>query len=476
MHDLHESCGIFGIYAPGVDVARITFFALYALQHRGQESAGIATAEGGKIYIHTDMGLVSHVFTEDELVRLKGNIAIGHNRYSTTGSSVACNAQPVLVGTTDTRLALGHNGNITNSASLRAGLEENGFVFNSSTDSEVIADLMLSSPDKEIEASIKYAMRRLQGAYSLVILANDRLYGVRDPMGVRPLSLGSLDGGWVLASETCALDHIGAQFVREIEPGEIVTIDGNGVRSMRVESESKALCIFEYIYFARPDSVLNGKLIYSTRENMGAILSREHPVDADIVIGIPDSATAAGIGYARASGIPYHEGLIKNRYVGRTFIEPDQRLRELGVRLKFNPLTQEISGKRLVVVDDSIVRGTTTPRVLNMLRKAGAREVHMRICAPPIRYPCFFGVDMATRWELIAAQKTVPEIRDAIGADTLGYISMDGLIEAVGLPRENFCAACFTGEYPMPVQLEMDKLQLETLPLNTARSLSEIET
>jgi amidophosphoribosyltransferase len=355
-------------------------------------------------------------------------------------------------------------------------LEETGFVFNSSTDSEVIADLMLSSPEKEIEARIKYAMRRLQGAYSLVLMANDRLYGVRDPMGVRPLSLGSIDGGWVLASETCALDHIGAQFVREIEPGEIVTIDSKGVRSTRVESESKALCIFEYIYFARPDSVLNGKLIYSTRENMGAILSREYPVDADIVLGIPDSATAAGIGYARASGIPYHEGLIKNRYVGRTFIEPDQRLRELGVRLKFNPLTQEISGKRLVVVDDSIVRGTTTPRVINMLRKAGAREVHMRICAPPIRYPCFFGVDMATRWELIAAQKTVPEIRDAIGADTLGYISMEGLIESVGLPRENFCAACFTGEYPMPVQLEMDKLQLETLPLNTARSLSEIET
>jgi len=476
MHDLHESCGIFGIYAPGVDVARITFFALYALQHRGQESAGIATTESGKIYIHTDMGLVSHVFTEDELVRLKGDIAIGHNRYSTTGSSVACNAQPVLVGTTDAKLALGHNGNITNSASLRADLEESGFVFNSSTDSEVIADLMLSSPEKEIEARIKYAMRRLQGAYSLVLMANDRLYGVRDPMGVRPLSLGSIDGGWVLASETCALDHIGAQFVREIEPGEIVTIDSKGVRSTRVESDSKALCIFEYIYFARPDSVLNGKLIYSTRENMGAILSREYPVDADIVLGIPDSATAAGIGYARASGIPYHEGLIKNRYVGRTFIEPDQRLRELGVRLKFNPLTQEISGKRLVVVDDSIVRGTTTPRVINMLRKAGAREVHMRICAPPIRYPCFFGVDMATRWELIAAQKTVPEIRDAIGADTLGYISMEGLIEAVGLPRENFCAACFTGEYPMPVQLEMDKLQLETLPLNTARSLSEIET
>jgi len=476
MQDLHESCGIFGIYAPGVDVARVTFFALYALQHRGQESAGIATSEENKIYIHTDMGLVSHVFNEGELARLKGNIAIGHNRYSTTGSSVACNAQPVLVGTTDRRLALGHNGNITNSMTLRTELEEKGYSFNSSTDSEVIANLILSAPEKDMEARIKYAMRRLQGAYSLVLLSNDKLYGVRDPMGVRPLSLGSLDSGWVLASETCAFDHIGANFIREVEPGEIVTIDGNGARSTRIDSTRKALCIFEYIYFARPDSLLNGRLIYSTREKMGAILSREYPMDADIVMGIPDSATAAGIGYARASGIPYHEGLLKNRYVGRTFIEPDQRLRELGVRLKFNPLTQEISGKRLIVVDDSIVRGTTTPRVITMLRKAGAREVHMRICAPPIRYPCFFGVDMATRWELIAAQKSVSEIRDAIGADTLGYISMEGLLEAVGQPSDAFCAACFTGDYPTPVQLEMDKLQLETLPSTSRRSLSEIET
>jgi len=476
MQDLHESCGIFGIYAPGTDVSRVTFFALYALQHRGQESAGIATAEGNKIYIHTDMGLVSHVFNEDELARLKGNIAIGHNRYSTTGSSVACNAQPVLVGTTDTRIALGHNGNITNSMTLRTELEEKGFVFNSSTDSEVIANLMLSAPEKDMEGKIKYAMHRLQGAYSLVLMSNDKLYGVRDPMGVRPLALGTFDTGWVLASETCALDHIGSQFIREVEPGEIVTIDGSGIRSTRIESSKKALCIFEYIYFARPDSLLNGKLIYSTRERMGAILSKEYPVDADVVMGIPDSATAAGIGYARESGIPYHEGLLKNRYVGRTFIEPDQRLRELGVRLKFNPMTEKISGKRLIVVDDSIVRGTTTPRVINMLRKAGAREVHMRICAPPIRYPCFFGVDMATRWELIAAQKSVSEIKNAIGADTLGYISMDGLIEAVGQPRDTFCAACFTGDYPTPVQLEMDKLQLETLASNPLRSFSEIET
>jgi amidophosphoribosyltransferase len=476
MQDLHEACGIFGIYAPGVDVARVTFFALYALQHRGQESAGIATTEGGKIYIHTDMGLVSHVFTENDLQRLKGNIAIGHNRYSTTGSSVICNAQPVLVGTTEFGLALGHNGNITNSKSLKVELEEKGFLFNSTTDSEVIANLILSAPEKEIEGKLKYTMRRLQGAYSLVILAQDKLYGIRDPMGVRPLCLGSLNGGWVLASETCALDHIGAQFIREVEPGEIVTIDGSGARSTHIESTRKALCIFEFIYFARPDSILNGKLIYSTREKMGAVLSREYPVKADLVMGVPDSATAAGIGYARASGIPYHEGLLKNRYVGRTFIEPDQRLRELGVRLKFNPLTQEISGKKLIVVDDSIVRGTTTPRVINMLRRAGAREVHMRICAPPIRYPCFFGVDMATRWELIAAQKSVPEICASIGADSLGYISMEGLIESVGLPKDIFCTACFTGEYPMPVQLEMDKLQLEARPSSSVRSLSEIET
>ncbi|MCX6007408.1 MAG: amidophosphoribosyltransferase, partial [Chloroflexi bacterium] len=290
MQDLHESCGIFGIYAPGVDVARVTFFALYALQHRGQESAGIATAEENKIYIHTAMGLVSHVFNEDELARLKGNIAIGHNRYSTTGSSVACNAQPVLVGTTDIKLALGHNGNITNSMTLRTELEEKGYIFNSSTDSEVIANLILSAPEKDMEARIKYAMHRLQGAYSLILLTNEKLYGVRDPMGVRPLSLGSFDNGWVLASETCAFDHIGSNFIREVEPGEIVTIDGNGVRSTRIDSTRKALCIFEYIYFARPDSLLNGKLIYSTREKMGAILSREYPMDADIVMGIPDSA------------------------------------------------------------------------------------------------------------------------------------------------------------------------------------------
>jgi amidophosphoribosyltransferase len=468
---MHESCGVFGIYAPGVDVARITFFGLYALQHRGQESAGIATADGKKVYLHTSMGLVSQVFTEDELAQLHGHIAIGHTRYSTTGSSRACNAQPILIEANSTTIALAHNGNIVNAKFLSDELSQQGYTFATTTDSEIIANLVMSSTERNPVDKIRYAMRRLQGAYSLVILTKDKLMGVRDPMGVRPLCLGTIDGGWVIASESCALGHVGAQFIREIEPGEIVVINKNGVRSFTEESTRKALCIFEYIYFARPDSVIQGKLLYSARQAMGKILAREYPVDADLVMGVPDSATAAGIGYAVASGIPYCEGLIKNRYVGRTFIEPDQRLRDLGVKLKFNPLAETIVGKKLIVVDDSIVRGTTTPKVVAMLKRAGAKEVHLRICSPPIRHPCFFGVDMATRWELIAAQKTIPEIREAIGADSLGYISIEGLIESVGLPKDMFCLACFTGDYPIPVQLEMDKLALEVIP---SGSLSEL--
>ena len=309
---------------------------------------------------------------------------------------------------------------------------------------------------------IRYAMHRLQGAYSLTLLTNRTLYGVRDPLGVRPLCLGTLNGGWVLASESCALDHIGAQFLREVENGEIITINENGLDSYQEEVDRKALCVFEYIYFARPDSVIDGRLLYPARQAMGEVLAQEHPVEADLVMGVPDSATAAAIGYARCSGIPLCEGLLKNRYVGRTFIEPDQRIRDLGVQLKFNPLPQMLEGQRLVVVDDSIVRGTTTPKGVKLLKRAGAKEVHMRICAPPIRYPLFFGVDMASRWELIAAKKTIPEVRDFIGADSLGYLSIDGLIKAIGLPKEMFCLACFTGDYPIPVQIEMDKLALET--------------
>jgi amidophosphoribosyltransferase len=379
------------------------------------------------------------------------------------GSSTIANAQPIIVQGPSERVALGHNGNIVNAHYLRQEMEAKGFKFSTGTDSEVIANLILSAPRKTWIEKIRYAMSRLVGAYSLVLMTENTLFGIRDPLGVRPLCLGTINGaGWVLASESCALDHIGAHFYREIEPGEIISIDATGVKSHKERGNGRrGLCIFEFIYFARPDTKINGRRLYSARQAMGARLAREYPADADLVFGVPDSATAAGIGYSAESGIPYTEGLLKNRYVGRTFIEPDQRIRELGVKLKFNPMTEVIAGKRLILVDDSIVRGTTTPRVINLLKKAGAREVHMRICAPPIRFPCFFGVDMATRSELIASHHSVPEICRIIDADSLGYLSIEGLIEAVALPRELFCLACFTGDYPVPVQLEMDKLALE---------------
>ncbi|MBI4216131.1 MAG: amidophosphoribosyltransferase [Chloroflexi bacterium] len=462
-----EECGIFGIYSPNEEVARLAFFGLFSLQHRGQESAGIATSDGRRLWLHTDMGLVAHVFDEETLARLPGGLAIGHTRYSTTGSSRIVNAQPVVVECALGELALGHNGNIVNAQTMRRELEEQGHTFTGSTDSEVIARLIAVAPGADWVEKLRHAMRRLQGAYSLVLLTRDALMAARDPLGVRPLCLGSLNGGWVVASESCALDHIRADFLREVEPGEIVRIDSSGLTSHpspEGKRPCRGLCIFEFIYFARPDSVIEGRLLYQAREAMGAQLAREHPVAADLVIGIPDSATAAGIGYAQESGLPYTQALLKNRYVGRTFIEPDQRIRDIGVQLKYNPLPQVLAGQRVVVVDDSIVRGTTTPRVVALLRAAGAREIHLRVCAPPIRYPCFFGVDMATRQELIAAQKSVPQIRDLIGADSLGYLSLEGLIEAVALPRERFCLACFTGNYPIPVQLEMDKLALEASP------------
>ena len=468
---MHECCAVVGVYAPNEDVARLTFFSLFALQHRGQESSGIATTDGKRLQVYAKMGLVSQVFNEDSLGQLTGDIAIGHNRYSTRGSSQVCNAQPIVVGEGSEAIAVAHNGNIINAEHLYEELSDHGYTFLSSTDTEVIANLIISSTEKDWVDKIRYAMHRLQGAYSLVIMTNHRLLGVRDPLGVRPLCLGSLNGGWVIASESCALDHIGADFIREIEPGEIVSIGANGVESYREEVGRKALCIFEYIYFARPDSMINGRLLYQARQAMGAGLAEEHPVAADLVMGVPDSATAAAVGYAQRSGIPLAEGLIKNRYVGRTFIEPDQRIRDLGVKLKFNPLPQVLEGKRVVLVDDSIVRGTTTPQVVKLLRKAGAKEVHVRICAPPIRYPCFLGVDMATYQELIAAQKTIPEIRELIGADSLGYLSIDGLIKAVSLPKDTFCLACFTGDYPMPVQIEMDKLELESVAASKQAAL-----
>jgi amidophosphoribosyltransferase len=459
---MHESCAVFGMYSPEIEVSRLAFFALFSLQHRGQESSGIAVSDGNAIKIHSGSGLVSQVFTEDDIAFLRGHSCIGHNRYSTTGASTVTNAQPVIVKSTFLTLALAHNGNLVNTKALQEELKERGYEFQTSTDSEIIANLILASPGRNLQDKIGSAMSRLQGAYSMTILTPDKLIAVRDPLGVRPLCIGTINGGYAIASESCALDHIGAHFSREINPGEIVIIDQSGISSFPQRSDRKALCIFEYVYFARPDSVINGKLVYQTRQAMGRLLAEEYPVAADLVIGVPDSATAAGIGYAEASGIPYCDGLIKNRYVGRTFIMPDQRLRELSVRLKFNPLSQIIAGKRLVVVDDSIVRGTTTPKVVDLLRKAGASEIHLRICCPPIRHPCFLGVDMATEWELIAARKSIPEIRDYLGVDSLGYLSLNGLLQAIGLPRDNFCLACLNNEYPIPVQRVIPKLALES--------------
>ncbi|MEE9198607.1 MAG: amidophosphoribosyltransferase [Dehalococcoidia bacterium] len=457
-----EACGLFGIHAPEEDVARLTFFGLFALQHRGQESAGIATADGRRLYIHTSMGLVSQAFDESALEGLTGHMAIGHARYSTTGSSSINNAQPIRLKGPFGEIAVGHNGNLVNAIQLRDELAAQGVQFKGSTDTEVIAQWLTHAPGKTWPERIKYCINRFQGAYCLVVLTPDSLIGIRDPLGVRPLALGRLNGGWVLASESCALDHIGSEMVREVEPGEAIIIDGSGLQSFQLQSlEKKALCIFEHIYFARPDSIFGGRLIHLARQRMGAQLAREYPVEADMVMGVPDSAVAAAIGYSRESGIPLGEGILKNRYAGRTFIEPDQRIRELGVRLKFNTMPEVLKNKKVVVVDDSIVRGTTTPHVVGLLRKAGVTEVHMRICAPPIRYPCFFGVDFATRMELLAAQKSVSEICEYIGANSLGYLSVEGLIEAVGIAENQVCTACFTGRYPIPVQLEMDKLALE---------------
>ena len=444
-------------------MARVAFFGLYALQHRGQESAGISTGDGERIRLRTTMGLVGQAFQEDDLEGLPGHVAIGHNRYSTTGTSNLANAQPVLSTGPEMELALAHNGNVINAVELKEELAEWGCSFSSTSDSELIAHLLSNCPATSWEERVSFCMRRLQGAYSLTVMTKDELVGIRDPLGVRPLCIGRLNDGWVIASESCALDHIGAEYVREVEPGEAVLVDDEGLRTIyRREPDGQvAPCIFENIYFARPDSILNGQLVYTTRMAMGAELAKEHPVDADMVIGVPDSATAAAVGYSQESGIPFGEGLVKNRYVGRTFILPDQRLRDLGGRRKLNPLPELIRDKRIVVVDDSIVRGTTTPHVVSLLKRGGVKEIHMRVCAPPIMWPCHFGIDLATRKELLAANMSVEEIREYIGSDSLGFLSHEGLLRAVGQTRGNSCMACFTGDYPIPVQLEMDKLVLE---------------
>ena len=460
----NEECGVIGVFTSEGEASRLAFFGLFALQHRGQESAGIAAANGENVVVHADMGLVTQIFREPDFYPLIGDMAIGHTRYSTSGSSELCNAQPLLVDGQHGQLAVANNGNIINALQLRDQLQDEwNCTFTSTTDTEVIAQLLAHATGANWEDRVFQCMRQLEGAYSIVVQTKDTMIAARDPLGIRPLCLGKLNGGWVVASESCALDHIGAEYIRELGPGEVIIVDGNGLHTATWSGGTgrQALCVFELIYFARPDSLMAGQLVHSARQELGAQLAREHPVDADLVIGIPDSSTAAAVGYAQESGIPFSEGLVKNRYVGRTFIEPEQRLRDLGVRQKFNTLVDVIQGKRLVVVDDSIVRGTTTPHVVNLLRKGGAKEVHMRVCAPPIKHPCFMGVDMASREELLAANNTLEDIRTIVGADTLGYLSVEGLLEVVGGTKGGFCDACFTGNYPVPVQLELSKLALE---------------
>ncbi len=467
-----EECGVFGVFAPGQDVARLTYFGLFALQHRGQESAGIAVSDGRAVRMHKEMGLVAQIFDEEVLASLPGHIAIGHTRYSTTGSSVLRNAQPLHCVWGGGTMAVGHNGNLVNATELRAELEAAGIPFETSNDSEVIARLIAFQDTESLEEAVARTMARLHGAYSLVILTEDALVGVRCAYGVRPLCIGQLarNGNYVLASETCALNTVGAEFIREVAPGEIVTIDAHGMRSRQgLPMARYATCMFEFIYFARPDSELFGRELHHVRRNMGHELAREHPVpgNADIVIPIPDTGTPAAIGFAEHSGIPYGEGVIKNRYIQRTFIQPDQRMRELGVKMKLMPIKEALAGKRVVMVDDSIVRGTTTGQIVKMLFDAGASEVHVRITAPPITHPCFYGIDMADQKQLVAAHQSVEEIRQLIGATSLGYLSIDGLSRAVGLSRDRFCLACFDGQYPIPIpdNVKASKFALE-LPIN----------
>ena len=465
-----EACGVFGVYAPGQPVAHLTYLGLYALQHRGQESAGMAVSNGETLMVQKDMGLVAHVSADIKLASLRGHLAIGHTRYSTTGSSTWRNAQPVFRATAEAQFALGHNGNLVNTEALA---EDQGMLPGTVTsDTDLVAEMLATemaaagprSDERELEHALVRVLPRLEGAFSFVLMDEGHVIGVRDPNGFRPLCLGKLDHGWVLASETPALDVVGAHFVRELEPGEMVIIDATGYRSIRPFDQERIdpkLCLFEFVYFARPDSQLYGRSVHHARVKMGERLAEQAPVDADLVMGVPESGIAAAEGYARQSGIPFGQGLVKNRYIGRTFIAPTQELRALGVRMKLNPLRDNIAGKRLVVVDDSIVRGTTTRAMVKMLREAGAREVHLRISSPPYKWPCFYGMDTGTRGELLAANLTVDEIRDYVDADTISYLTLDRLLEATGAVNAGFCDACLTGEYPIEVPVNLRKAVLE---------------
>ncbi|MEL6462152.1 MAG: amidophosphoribosyltransferase [Cyanobacteria bacterium J06636_27] len=464
-----EACGVFGVYAPGQDVARLTYFGLYALQHRGQESAGIATFKGKQVYLYKDMGLVSQVFNETILDELPGNVGIGHTRYSTTGSSHVANAQPAVVETRLGEIALAHNGNLVNTTQLRDELLKKSCNLTTTTDSEMIA-LAIAEEINEgaefLEGAVR-AFNRCRGAFSLVIGTSEGIMGVRDPNGIRPLVIGTLEGSptrYVLASETCGLDIIGAKYLRDVEPGELVWITEEGlVSSYWSEKQERKLCIFEMFYFARPDSIMNEESLYSYRMRLGRRLAQESLVEADIVFGVPDSGIPAAIGFSEVSGIPYVEGLIKNRYVGRTFIQPTQAMRESGIRMKLNPLKDVLSGKRVIIIDDSIVRGTTSRKLVKSLREAGATEVHMRISSPPVTHPCFYGIDTDSQDQLIAATKSVQEIAKHLEVDTLGYLSWKGMLEETKQDINSFCSACFTGDYPVPVpeRLKRSKLMLE---------------
>lgn len=465
-----EECGVFGIYAPERDVARLTFFGLYALQHRGQEAAGIATSDGQRAYIHKDMGLVSQIFDERQMNMLRGHMAIGHNRYSTTGSQHVRNTQPYLIETMHGPLGVSHNGNLTNALELRQLLLKRGVGLSSTSDTEMMTQILAaptsvwvdegisveSEDGDEFIGRIRAMMQIVEGAYSLAILTRDALYAVRDPHGLRPLSLGKLPEGHVIASETCALSTIGAEYLGYVQPGDIMKIDATGMKRYegRKPAEKRALCVFEYVYFARPDSVLDGQVVHAARHRMGQVLAQETPVEADLVIGVPDSATPAAIGFANESGIPYGEGLTKNRYIGRTFIQPEDGLRQQSVNLKYNALTSNLHGKRVVLVDDSIVRGNTVGPIVQLLRDAGATEVHVRVSSPPVKHPCFMGVDMATYKELIAANMDIDGICKKVGADSLDYLSLNGMLDAIAEVvgfRNSYCNACFSGDYPIEI-------------------------
>ncbi|HVE98746.1 MAG TPA: amidophosphoribosyltransferase [Mycobacteriales bacterium] len=462
-----DACGVFGVWAPGEDVAKLVYYGLYALQHRGQEAAGIATSDGSNVTVYKELGLVAQVFDESILGAMPGHVAIGHTRYSTTGSCTWENAQPSFRHTKGRgSIALGHNGNLTNTMELaRLVVADSADAMGATTDSDLITSLLADRPDLSVEEAAVEVLPMLEGAFSLTFMDEHTLYAARDRHGVRPLVLGRLERGWVVASETAALDIVGAQVIREVEPGELLAIDQDGIRSQQWATPEPKGCLFEYVYLARPDTQIAGRGVHATRVEVGRQLAREAPVEADLVIPVPESGGPAAIGYAEESGIPYGEGLVKNRYVGRTFIQPSQTIRQLGIRLKLNPVREVLRGKRLVVVDDSIVRGNTQRALVRMLREAGATEVHVRISSPPVKEPCFYGIDFATRAELIAHGLDVEQIRESIGADSLAYVSLDGLIAATTIAKPNLCRACFDGEYPirLPAQEQIGKHVLESI-------------